>query len=93
MEHPWFISIAQHVLGERFIMQIFQCPFHLDGIQVWPLHLDSWWMPPPQRKSALPRLRVGSVTVALQSDCSLDRICLAETQAQWRVPLPTSRMG
>ncbi len=62
MEHPLFISIARHVLGERFIMQIFQCPFHLDGMQAWPLHSDSWWMPPPQRKSAPPRLRVGSVT-------------------------------
>jgi len=39
------------------------------------------------------QLLCGVVTVALQSDCSPIRICLAETQAQWKRLLPTSWMG
>ena len=62
-DHPWFREIGAHVVGgDSHHAQVFVAPIHKEGFGRRPLHTDTWWMPPPQRKSAPPRLRVGSVT-------------------------------
>lgn len=61
-DHPWVRELGSHVIGERYHAQIFVAPIHKEGFGARPLHVDTWWMPPPQRKSAPPRLRVGSVS-------------------------------
>ena len=61
-DHPWVRELGAHVIGERYHAQVFVAPIHKEGFGARPLHIDTWWMPPPQRKSAPPRLRVGSVT-------------------------------
>lgn len=61
------LEVVQHVVGARFHCINLNTAFVQPGGNAQPLHIDSWWFPPPQRVGAPPgqQLKVGSVTRAL----------------------------
>ena len=64
IQHPRVTEVAAHVLGDHFNTQGTEFNVQAPGAEAVSLHTDTWWLPPPQRKSAPPRLRTGDVTRA-----------------------------
>ena len=61
LEHEAANAILAHVLGESYQVSSISCELHQPGGSAKDLHTDQWWYPQPQRKSAPPAIRTGSV--------------------------------
>jgi len=63
--HEFALSLAKHLLGERFHLSEFSTHIIHSGNQTMELHTDQWWMPRPEMPNA-PKTKPGDVSRAIQ---------------------------